>query len=174
MTSRQKRSKRRSGGNGRRRRPRNPTFLIDQCLGGRQLAEALRARGCTRVEFLADHFPITTKDFEWLAEAGRRKWVVLTKDDRIRKNRIEVLSVLHSKARVFALTARNIPSIEQVAAFMAALPKILRICDQPGPLIATIPASGRVTLEPITKIRRWLGTPSEGESAVLRSVYVVK
>lgn len=63
-------------------------FFIDRSLGRKYVAEALRTAGAT-VEVHDDHFPQTTPDVEWLAEVGRRGWVVLSKDERIRRNRIE-------------------------------------------------------------------------------------
>lgn len=63
-------------------------FFIDRSLGRKYVAEALRTAGAT-VEVHDDHFPQTTPDVDWLAEVGRRGWVVLSKDERIRRNRIE-------------------------------------------------------------------------------------
>lgn len=40
---------------------------------------ALRAKGI-RVEMLHEHFDLATPDTAWLAEVGKRRWVVLTKD----------------------------------------------------------------------------------------------
>ncbi|MEZ5614602.1 MAG: hypothetical protein R3E35_05245 [Rhodocyclaceae bacterium] len=58
-------------------------FFIDRSLGRKQVAEAFREVGGT-VEVHDNHFPQTTPDVDWLAEVGRRGWVVLSKDDRIR------------------------------------------------------------------------------------------
>jgi len=55
-------------------------FFIDRSLGRKYVAGALRTAGA-KVEVHDDHFPQTTPDVEWLAEVGRRGWVVLSKDD---------------------------------------------------------------------------------------------
>ncbi len=62
------------------------TFFIDRCLGSKHIAEALRRSGIT-VEVHSDHFDPTAADVDWLPEAGKRDWVVLTKDANIGKRR---------------------------------------------------------------------------------------
>jgi hypothetical protein len=61
-------------------------FLVDRSLGGKSLADALRALG-DRVEVHDDHFPKDATDEVWLADVGAKGWVILSKDDRIRRNR---------------------------------------------------------------------------------------
>jgi len=58
-------------------------LFLDRSLGRRQVAEALRNAGA-RIEIHDDHFGPETTDEDWLREAGRRGWIVLTKDARIR------------------------------------------------------------------------------------------
>ena len=58
-------------------------FFIDRSLGKIAVATALRNAGA-RVEVHDDHLPQNAKDKEWLGYVGKRKWVVLTQDDRIR------------------------------------------------------------------------------------------
>jgi hypothetical protein len=41
-----------------------------------------------------DLFAQGTEDIVWLAEAGDNRWVVLTRDDRIRYNQLEKQAVL--------------------------------------------------------------------------------
>ena len=62
----------------------SPTLFLDECLGARDVAEALRSVGAT-VEILLDHFDTGTPDEEWLPVIGQREWVLLTKDKLIRK-----------------------------------------------------------------------------------------
>ena len=54
------------------------TWFIDRSLG-RKIAVDLRAAGF-RVEEHSDHFVHDAPDADWLAEVGRRGWIVLTKD----------------------------------------------------------------------------------------------
>ena len=55
-----------------------PVLFLDECLGRTDVPDALRANGA-RVELLHQHFSLSTADEVWLAEVGRRGWVVLTK-----------------------------------------------------------------------------------------------
>jgi hypothetical protein len=50
---------------------------------GRAIGRRLAAEGL-RVELHDDHFPQGTPDVVWLTEVGKRGWIVLTKDTRIR------------------------------------------------------------------------------------------
>lgn len=70
------------------------------------MAEALRAAGAT-VELHRDHFAPDAPDVEWLTEAGRRGWVVLTKDDAIRRNPLERRALLAANVRAFILTSQS-------------------------------------------------------------------
>jgi len=120
-------------------------FFIDRSLGRKYVAEALRTAGAT-VEVHDDHFPQTTPDVDWLAEVGRRGWVVLSKDERIRRNRIEreVLEAAH--VRAFFLTQQDITGQEMANLFRDALPGMTnRAISQPAPFIFTIPRSGKFT-----------------------------
>lgn len=66
-------------------RPLNPplVFFIDRSLGQKVIAGRLRQCG-VQVEIHDDHFPQNDPDEDWISEVGKRGWVVLTKDDRIR------------------------------------------------------------------------------------------
>jgi len=62
--------------------PRELVFFTDRDLG-RQFPATLRAAG-VRVERHDDHFGPDTLDEEWIGEIGRRGWVAVTRDARIR------------------------------------------------------------------------------------------
>lgn len=64
-----------------------PVLFLDECLGSTDVPDALRKEGI-RVEMLHEHFDLATQDTTWLAEVGKRGWVVLTKDQRIRRRRV--------------------------------------------------------------------------------------
>ena len=46
-----------------------------------------------------DHFLPNDKDEDWLLEVGKRGWIVLTKDDRIRYRVTERTAILSAKVR---------------------------------------------------------------------------
>jgi len=58
-------------------------FFLDRSLGKHIVADALRQAGA-EVQLHDDYFSQDARDEEWLQEVGRRGWIVLTKDDRIR------------------------------------------------------------------------------------------
>ncbi len=58
-------------------------FFLDRNLGKYTIAEALRQAGAN-VEIHDDHFQSDAKDEEWLGEVGRRGWIILTNDKKIR------------------------------------------------------------------------------------------
>lgn len=60
------------------------TFFLDHQIGRYQVAEALRSAGA-RVEVHLDHFAGDMPDVEWIPEVARRDWVLVTKDQNIRR-----------------------------------------------------------------------------------------
>lgn len=120
-----------------------PVFFIDRSLGRKQVAQALREAGAT-VEVHDDHFPQATPDVEWPAEVGRRGWVVLSKDERIRRNRIERTALEAARVRAFFLTQQDITGQEMAELFSNALPGMTRrAVSEPAPFIFTISRSGK-------------------------------
>jgi len=120
-----------------------PVFFIDRSLGRKQVAQALREAGAT-VEVHDDHFPQTTPDVEWLADVGRRGWVVLSKDERIRRNRIEREALQAARVRAFFLTQQDVTGQEMAELFSNALPGMTRrAVSEPAPFIFTISRSGK-------------------------------
>jgi hypothetical protein len=72
-----------------------PVLFLDECLGSTDVPRVLREKGI-RVEFMRDHFGLSTPDADWLREVGRRGWVVLTKDQRIRRRQAEFQALLEA------------------------------------------------------------------------------
>ena len=105
------------------RPPESHVYFLDRSLGKRVVAIALRTAGAT-VEIHDDHFPPDAADEEWIAEVGRRKWIVLTKDNRRRYHPREKQALLRHRVRAFILTARDLKGEEMGRAFAAALPRI--------------------------------------------------
>jgi hypothetical protein len=99
------------------------------------------------VEIHDDHFKRDEEDRIWLAAVGQRKWVVLTKDQRLRYRPLEIAALRSSGARVFVLVAGNLRGGEIASVFVAALPAMCRILHtHEGPFIARVAKSGKVTL----------------------------
>ena len=99
------------------------------------------------VELHTDHFEQDAPDTEWLPIVGERGWTVLTKDNHIHRNQIEIVALLKSGAATFVLRAKKATGIEMADAFVTALPSIKRFLNKfDKPFVATITPSGSVTM----------------------------
>jgi hypothetical protein len=99
------------------------------------------------VEIHDDHFAPDAKDEVWLAEVGRRGWIVLTKDDRIRYRVTERTALASAKVKAFVLTSTQLQGSEMAAAFVTALPRIKRfIANHPPPFLCRVSRNGKVSL----------------------------
>jgi predicted nuclease of predicted toxin-antitoxin system len=126
--------------------PDGTVFFIDRSLGVEPIRGALVAQGLS-VEIHDDHFKRDEEDRVWLQEVGRREWVVLTKDQRLRYRPLEIAALRSSGARVFILVAGNLRGVEIASVFVSALPAIYRILQvHAGPFVGRIAKSGRVLL----------------------------
>ena len=119
------------------------TWFVDRSLG-RKIVDDLRVAGFN-VEEHAAHFADDAPDVEWLGEAGRRGWVVLTKDKAVRRNALELQAILASEVACFSLGHGNLKAEQMAKAFVAARPRVERVLRRYGPpIIATVPAAGYV------------------------------
>jgi hypothetical protein len=126
--------------------PEALVFFIDRSLGRKIVAQALREAGET-VEIHDDHFPPDAKDEVWLVEVGRRGWIVLTKDDRIRYRVSERTALASARVKAFVLVSSQLQGVEMAAAFVKALPRIKRlIAHHAPPFIGRVSRSGKVSL----------------------------
>jgi predicted nuclease of predicted toxin-antitoxin system len=121
-------------------------LFLDRNLGKKIVADALRQAGAD-VRVHDDHFSANARDEEWLSEVGRRQWVVLTKDTRIRYHEIERMALISAGVRAFVLTAKNLQGSEMADIFVRALPTIQRFAtNHAPPFIAQITRSGKVSI----------------------------
>ncbi len=122
------------------------TFFLDWNLGKHVIANTLREAGA-RVEIHDDHFPVGAQDNEWLPAVGKKGWVVLTKDQRIRHRGLELKALMDARVKAFVLTTGNLRGLEMAAIFVKALPAIQRcVHKNDHPFIARISKQGQVTL----------------------------
>jgi hypothetical protein len=123
--------------------PEPLTFFLDESLDSGSIVTALREAGAT-VERLTDHFPKGTPDEKWLAEAGRRHWIVITRDKRIRYRKLERLALHEAGVRAFVFTGGNVTIKETGDILAGALKHMSKIArGEPGPFIYHIPRSGK-------------------------------
>ncbi len=127
-----------------RRLPEPWTFFVDRSLGGRVVADALRAIG-EAVEIHDDHFASDSPDQKWLAEVGAHAWVVLSKDDRIRRNPVERQALLAAGVAAFFLGRSDLRGDQMASAFRAALPAMKKALRRfATPFIAGVSVAGEV------------------------------
>jgi predicted nuclease of predicted toxin-antitoxin system len=126
--------------------PDTLVFFLDRSLGKHVVASALRSNGVA-VEIHDDHFPADAPDHTWLKAVGRRGWIVLTKDRRIRYRTIELEAIAAAGVKAFVLTAGDLTGSEQAEAFIQALPRIKSfVRRQSPPFIASVTKAGGVSL----------------------------
>ena len=125
--------------------PDDFVFFVDRSLGKEILASALRLAGL-RVEVHDDHFPPDAKDQQWLSVVGRNRWIVLTKDKKIRHRAPELAAVRTAKVRMFTLTAGSVQAAEMADIFLRSMPQIRAyLQSHEEPFIVSVTRSGKVS-----------------------------
>lgn len=139
-----------------------PVFFTDRDLG-KKFPEILRGAGL-KVERHADHFRHDTPDAEWLQEIGKRQWIAITHDGRIRYKPNELQTVMQHDVALLVVVG-HAPYPELARAFIATQPRILSFLRRheppyiakvyrpsPGDLASDSAAMGRIELwHPITR-----------------------
>lgn len=111
-------------------------YFTDRDLG-KTFAEILRSNGLT-VERHHDHFAPDTADEAWLESVGKRGWIALTHDRRIRYKPNERDAVMrHGVALLVIVGAAPFPDLAR--AFVATLPVVERfLARHKPPFIAKV------------------------------------
>jgi len=91
--------------------------------------EALRAAGLD-IRVHDELFPQATQDVVWLTAAGADRWVVITRDDRIRYNQLEKQAVFAAKLRFFSITSSSLTGDEAASLILSAIRAMTRLCRQ--------------------------------------------
>jgi aryl-alcohol dehydrogenase-like predicted oxidoreductase len=127
-----------------------PEFFVDRSLG-KSIVEALRDVGLT-VHSMADVYgekrAQRLADEVWLRDAGKNDWIVLTKDDAIRRRPAERDALTEAGVRAFCLTSAQLRGAEQIERFVNNRDRILRQARKPGPYIHGVYESGLKRLWP--------------------------
>ena len=126
---------------GRRHVPVPPEFLIDRSLSQRSLPAALREAGFvarTLADVYGEREAQEIDDTTWLALAGRRGWVVLGKDDRIRRRPAELRALAAGRMRLFCLTDAQLTFAAQAECFVVNRDRIIQATDKPGPYVYAV------------------------------------
>jgi predicted nuclease of predicted toxin-antitoxin system len=85
--------------------PDIPLF-IDRCAWSKRLGEALKAAG---IPYIGHHerFSPACPDHEWLTAAGKENWIIVTRDQNIRRKANELKAFRDAGLVVFALASGN-------------------------------------------------------------------
>ena len=124
--------------------PEPRVFFVDRSLGGKIVPTKLRDAGW-KVEHHDDHFADDTPDTTWISEAGRRGWIILTADERIRYKPVEKAALLASGTLTFLLASRKgLTGAEMAEAFLSVQVSIINaIIRQRPPAIFKVYAAER-------------------------------
>lgn len=105
------------------------TFFIDRCLGKKFIVETLKNAGIS-IEIHDDHFAPDAQDVDWMAQVGKKGWVVLTKDARIGRNSLEKIAVASAHIKMFTLASQSISGQEMAEIFFRSDCANARICSE--------------------------------------------
>lgn len=111
-----------------------------------------------RVERHDDHFPPTATDEEWLTEVGRRGWVALSHNKRIRYVSRETEALMNAGVRAFMLIGKA-PHRELAENFVASIQRVEAfLAEHPGPFIAKVyrPSGERAGPDAAGRVSMWL------------------
>ena len=98
------------------------------------------------MEIHDDHFKPNEADEVWLAEVGRRSWIVLTKDGRIRTRSLERIALKNAGVHAFFLGGRQLSGSRMATAYVRALPAMLKaVAEAKAPLWMSVHRDGRLT-----------------------------
>ena len=115
-----------------------PEFFIDRSLGRRAVAEALEAHGLVVHTMSAVYGELIGQgltDETWLRDVGTRGWIVLMKDDAIRRRPLERDALIAGGVRAFCLANAQLRGEEMARRFVTNRHRILRQAQHPGPYI---------------------------------------
>jgi hypothetical protein len=108
----------------------NPVFFTDRDLG-KQFPAILRGAGLA-VEAHASHFKDSTPDEEWLAEVGRRGWIAISHDRRIRYKPNELEAVMTHGVALVVVVGKD-PFPELARSFAASVARVASFLDRHQP-----------------------------------------
>jgi hypothetical protein len=127
------------------RRREQAVFYLDESIHSRLLADRIRVAGAT-VRHPGDAFPFGTPDDIWLAECGANGWIVLTRDQHIRRRPLELASLRTAYVAAFAFTAGQATALETADAVELLLQKMVNISvSVPRPFLYTFGLGARLT-----------------------------
>jgi hypothetical protein len=156
MTPRRKRSKKPFAANSTALRLERAVFYLDESIYSRALLRALQDVGAN-VEYPGPDraIPFGTPDTEWLAVVGEKRWIVFSRDKRVRQRAIEKQVLVEARVAAFIYTGGQASADDTCTAVLKALPKILNIAvSERRPLLYTIGRTGVLARLAVGRSRR--------------------
>lgn len=132
-------------------KPPDPEILVDRSLGLHVVPEALQALGLsvhTLESLYGKSRAQAIQDTEWLQRAGEQGWIVLCKDDAIRRNPLELEIVRRFAVKIFCLTTARLTGDMQRDRIVGHIYRILQMARKKGPYVYGIYESGLRRLWP--------------------------
>lgn len=125
MASRKPTSKKHSASNSDSLPDTQPLLFIDRCAWSRRLGEALHQAG---IPFIAHHerFAPACPDTDWMKVAGQNRWIVITRDQAIRRKPNELKAFRDAGLVMFALASGNASAEDTARLVVELYPKLLR------------------------------------------------
>jgi hypothetical protein len=122
-----------------------PEFLVDRSLGAVIVPNALTALGLIVHTLRSVYGEAVAREIEdevWLREAGIRGWIILAKDERIRRRQNELSAIELAGAKAFYLTAGGLKGEVQAAIFVKHINRIIQRSRHRGPTIWAVTQAG--------------------------------
>lgn len=143
-------------------RPRTGfTFFMDISLGhydaGAAFRRALETRGeGDRLVMFREAFERQdVEDVDWIATIAPRHWIVLTKDEAIRRNPLERRALEVGRVAAFFLYRGDLTGEAAGELFVLALPRMRRLLlDCSRPLLAVVRGNGRLDIIEGERVRK--------------------
>lgn len=120
------------------------TYWIDRALGNR-VPDALAAAGVA-IRRYSDTYPTQNdvEDARWIPDIARRGWVIVTKDQNMRRRPDEIEALLTSEAIYVCLAAGNLKGEQQAQLLLEHWRTLDGFIEQRGrgPLIVNVTREG--------------------------------
>ena len=135
------------------------TYFVDRSLGRACVVDALRDAG-EKVLAHDDRFAQDTLDSDWLVEAGRKRWVVLTKDKNVRRNELERIAIVNARVACFMLGRGDATAATMGRVFVEGLPVIRKALRRFHiPMAASLSLGGQLRV--LLAGGEWLDPPKD-------------
>ncbi|MCL1898339.1 MAG: hypothetical protein FWG16_05910 [Micrococcales bacterium] len=112
-----------------------------------QIPDLFRSEGYSVTTIQDEYGQRTVPDERWLHDSGVHQWVVLTKDERIRRRPSEIHAFVKAKARVVCLTPGSLTMAQQVEYFRVNLKRLESWWNRPGPWLLAVRGNSIEQLE---------------------------